>query len=229
MNKLILLRHGESIWNKENRFTGWTDVPLSEKGRDEARRAGELLRSFSIYPDISFISLLKRAIVTRFLVMEELDRLWTPAYKDWRLNERHYGALQGLNKLETSEKYGAEQVHIWRRSYDVRPPQVGDEDPRYPAHDARYQMVQEKLLPHGESLEDTVHRVLPCWKERILPEVEKGKTILVAAHGNSLRALIMMLQNLSPRQIVDVEIPTGKPLILVLGENLTVLNQYYLG
>lgn len=136
MNKLILLRHGESIWNKENRFTGWTDVPLSEKGRDEARRAGELLRSFSIYPDISFTSLLKRAIVTRFLVMEELDRLWTPAYKDWRLNERHYGALQGLNKLETSEKYGAEQVHIWRRSYDVRPPQVGDEDPRYPAHDA---------------------------------------------------------------------------------------------
>ena len=167
MNKLILLRHGESIWNKENRFTGWTDVPLSEKGRDEARRAGELLRSFSIYPDISFTSLLKRAIVTRFLVMEELDRLWTPAYKDWRLNERHYGALQGLNKLETSEKYGAEQVHIWRRSYDVRPPQVADEDLRYPAHDARYQMVQEKLLPHGESLEDTVHRVLPCWKERI--------------------------------------------------------------
>lgn len=229
MNKLILLRHGESIWNKENRFTGWTDVPLSEKGRDEARRAGELLRSFSIYPDISFTSLLKRAIVTRFLVMEELDRLWTPAYKDWRLNERHYGALQGLNKLETSEKYGAEQVHIWRRSYDVRPPQVGDEDLRYPAHDARYQMVQEKLLPHGESLEDTVHRVLPCWKERILPEAEKGKTILVAAHGNSLRALIMMLQNLSPKQIVDVEIPTGKPLILELGENLTVLNQYYLG
>ena len=211
MNKLILLRHGESIWNKENRFTGWTDVPLSEKGRDEARRAGELLRSFSIYPDISFTSLLKRAIVTRFLVMEELDRLWTPAYKDWRLNERHYGALQGLNKLETSEKYGAEQVHIWRRSYDVRPPQVGDEDPRYPAHDACYQMVQEKLLPHGESLEDTVHRVLPCWKERIL------------------RALIMMLQNLSPKQIVDVEIPTGKPLILELGENLTVMNQYYLG
>ena len=208
MNKLILLRHGESIWNKENRFTGWTDVPLSEKGRDEARRAGELLRSFSIYPDISFTSLLKRAIVTRFLVMEELDRLWTPAYKDWRLNE---------------------QVHIWRRSYDVRPPQVGDEDLRYPAHDARYQMVQEKLLPHGESLEDTVHRVLPCWKERILPEAEKGKTILVAAHGNSLRALIMMLQNLSPKQIVDVEIPTGKPLILELGENLTVMNQYYLG
>ena len=198
MNKLILLRHGESIWNKENRFTGCTDVPLSEKGRDEARRAGELLRSFSIYPDISFTSLLKRAIVTRFLVMEELDRLWTPAYKDWRLNERHYGALQGLNKLETSEKYGAEQVH-------------------------------EKLLPHGESLEDTVHRVLPCWKERILPEAEKGKTILVAAHGNSLRALIMMLQNLSPKQIVDVEIPTGKPLILELGENLTVMNQYYLG
>ena len=190
MNKLILLRHGESIWNKENRFTGWTDVPLSEKGRDEARRAGELLRSFSIYPDISFTSLLKRAIVTRFLVMEELDRLWTPAYKDWRLNERHYGALQGLNKLETSEKYGAEQVHIWRRSYDVRP---------------------------------------PCWKERILPEAEKGKTILVAAHGNSLRALIMMLQNLSPKQIVDIEIPTGKLLILELGENLTVLNQYYLG
>ena len=215
MNKLILLRHGESIWNKENRFTGWTDVPLSEKGRDEARRAGELLRSFSIYPDISFTSLLKRAIVTRFLVMEELDRLWTPAYKDWRLNQRHYGALQGLNKLETSEKYGEEQV--------------GDEDLRYPAHDARYQMVQEKLLPHGESLEDTVHRVLPCWKERILPEAEKGKTILVAAHGNSLRALIMMLQNLSPKQIVDVEIPTGKPLILELGKNLTVMNQYYLG
>lgn len=161
--------------------------------------------------------------------MEELDRLWTPTYKDWRLNERHYGALQGLNKLETSEKYGAEQVHIWRRSYDVRPPQVGDEDLRYPAHDARYQMVQEKLLPHGESLEDTVHRVLPCWKERILPEAEKGKTILVAAHGNSLRALIMMLQNLSPKQIVDVEIPTGKPLILELGKNLTVMNQYYLG
>ena len=203
MNKLILLRHGESIWNKENRFTGWTDVPLSEKGRDEARRAGELLRSFSIYPDISFTSLLKRAIVTRFLVMEELDRLWTPAYKDWRLNERHYGALQGLNKLETSEKYGAEQVHIWRRSYDVRPPQVGDEDPRYPAHDACYQMVQEKLLPHGESLEDTVHG------------------------GHEMKKID--LKNLSPKQIVDVEIPTGKPLILELGENLTVMNQYYLG
>ena len=172
--------------------------------RGEMKLVGqESCYGVSIYPDISFTSLLKRAIVTRFLVMEELDRLWTPAYKDWRLNERHYGALQGLNKLETSEKYGAEQVHIWRRSYDVRPPQVGDEDPRYPAHDACYQMVQEKLLPHGESLEDTVHRVLPCWKERILPEAEKGKTILVAAHGNSLRALIMMLQNLSPKQIVD--------------------------
>lgn len=229
MNKLILLRHGQSLWNQENRFTGWTDVELSEQGREEARRAGELLRSFNIIPDISFTSLLKRAIVTRFLVADEMDILWTPTIKDWRLNERHYGALQGLNKTDVANQYGLYQVKTWRRSYDVRPPLVTDDDPRFPAHDPMYANVPIDKLPHGESLEDTVKRVLPCWQTLILPEIKKKKTILIAAHGNSLRALVMQLRKLSPEEIINEEIPTGKPLIYELNDDEEVVKQYYLG
>ncbi|MCP9612620.1 2,3-diphosphoglycerate-dependent phosphoglycerate mutase [Coprobacter tertius] len=229
MSTLILLRHGESIWNKENRFTGWADPDLSEKGKDEACRAGQLLKSFSLDFDICFTSVLKRAIKTHLYAAEEINRLWVPVVRDWRLNERHYGALQGLNKAETTDKYGAEQVKLWRRSFDVKPPQVSNADPRYPAHDIRYKEVDLSLLPHGESLEDTVARVIPCWNELILPEIQKKKRVMIAAHGNSLRALVMYLQQMTPAEIVYEEIPTGRPLIYELGTDLRPERRYYLG
>lgn len=229
MHKLILLRHGESVWNMENRFTGWTDVELSEKGMLEARRAGELLRSFRINFDLSFCSVLKRAIKTQFLVAEEMDLLWTPVCRDWRLNERHYGGLQGLNKKETAAKYGEEQVHIWRRSYDVKPPQLANDDPRFPGHDVMYENVERDLLPHGESLKDTIARVLPYWHNAVVPEIVSGKAVLIAAHGNSLRALMKHIDQISDEEIVNLEIPTGRPIVYELNDDLSPITHYYIG
>lgn len=228
-HKLILLRHGESTWNQENRFTGWTDVDLSRKGIEEAHRAASLLSSFRIGFDITYISLLKRAIETANLVAEDLDLLWTPQIKTWRLNERHYGALQGLNKKEVAAKYGDDQVKIWRRSYDVRPPLLSKDDPRSPVNESRYASLKLDNLPMGESLKDTVDRVLPFWTAQIVPEIMAGKTVMIVAHGNSLRALMKHIERISDADIVDVEIPTGAPFIYELNSELNPVRQYYLG
>lgn len=227
-HRLILLRHGESSWNRENRFTGWTDVDLSEAGKEEARHAAALLRSFRLRFDRVFTSYLRRAIKTADIVADELDLLWTPQIKNWRLNERHYGALQGWNKKETAEKFGDEQVRIWRRSYDVRPPQLTPDDPRSPLHDNRYTGVLPDLLPLGESLSDTVRRVLPCWIADIVPCIQAGETVLIAAHGNSLRALMKHLQQISDTDIVDLEIPTGVPFVYELDSRLNPVEHYFL-
>lgn len=227
MYKLVLLRHGESTWNKENRFTGWTDVDLSEKGREEAKAAGQLLKKEGFRFDVAFTSTLKRAIRTQWIVCDEMDLLWIPVHKSWRLNERHYGALQGLNKAETAAKYGDEQVHIWRRSYDVLPPLLELSDDRHPTKDPRYQ--GEKDLPAGESLKTTVDRMLPYWTSEIAPEVRKGKSVLVAAHGNSLRALVKHLDKMSEEAIMGLNIPTGVPLVYELNEQLEPIKHYYLG
>jgi 2,3-bisphosphoglycerate-dependent phosphoglycerate mutase len=227
MFKLVLLRHGESTWNKENRFTGWTDVDLSEKGREEAKAAGQLLQKEGFRFDVAFTSMLKRAIRTQWIVRDEMDLLWIPVRKSWRLNERHYGALQGLNKSETAAKYGDEQVHIWRRSYDVLPPLLESSDDRHPSKDPRYK--GEKDLPAGESLSSTVERMLPYWTSEIAPEVRKGKSVLVAAHGNSLRALVKHLDKMSEEAIMGLNIPTGVPLVYELNEQLEPLKHYYLG
>ena len=227
MYKLVLLRHGESTWNKENRFTGWTDVDLSEQGKNEAKAAGALLKKEGFVFDLAFTSVLKRAIRTLWIALDEMDLLWIPVEKSWRLNERHYGALQGLNKSETSEKYGEKQVHIWRRSYDVLPPLLEESDSRHPAHDPRYNGVNG--LPKGESLKETVARMLPHWKETIAPAIVSGKKVLVAAHGNSLRALVQHLDGLSEEQIMELNIPTGIPLVYELDKNLKPLKSYYLG
>jgi 2,3-bisphosphoglycerate-dependent phosphoglycerate mutase len=227
MYKLVLLRHGESIWNQENRFTGWTDVDLTEKGRAEARAAGQLLKKEGFRFDLAFTSVLQRAIRTLWLAQDEMDLLWIPVEKSWRLNERHYGALQGLNKAETAAKYGDEQVHVWRRSYDVLPPLLDLSDPRHPSHDPRYR--GEKNLPAGEALEQCVSRMLPYWSERIAPAVKSGKSVIVAAHGNSLRALVKHLDQLSNEAIMGLNIPTGVPLVYELGADLKPIKHYYLG
>ena len=228
MSTLILLRHGQSQWNLENRFTGWTDVELSEKGREEARHAGELLRNANILPRYCFTSYLKRAIHTLQLALDAMDRDWLPVVKDWHLNERHYGALQGLNKAETAKKYGDEQVHIWRRSFDVCPPALTRDDERWPGKDPRYNDLPENDLPLTESLETTINRVLPCWEELIVPALKLYDTVIVAAHGNSLRALAKMLLGISDKDIVNLEIPTGSPWVFTLDDHLKVTSEKYL-
>jgi phosphoglycerate mutase, BPG-dependent, family 1 len=229
MHKLVLVRHGESTWNKENRFTGWTDVDLSEKGVEEAKEGGRYLREQGFVFDVAYTSVLKRAIKTLNIILEELDLLWIPVYKSWRLNERHYGALQGLNKAETAAKFGEEQVKIWRRSYDVPPPKLEKTDPRYPGNDPRYKKLSEAELPLTECLKDTVERFLPYWHETIAPAIKAGERVLIAAHGNSLRALVKYLDNISDADIINLNIPTGMPLVYELDENLKPLKSYYLG
>jgi len=229
MYKVVMVRHGESVWNKENRFTGWTDVDLSEKGIEEARKGGKILKENGYVFDVAFTSVLKRAINTLHIILAEMDLLWIPEYKHWRLNERHYGALQGLNKAEMAEKYGEEQVKIWRRSYDVPPPPLTKDDPRYPGHDPRYKDLKEEEIPLCESLKDTVARVLPYWNEVIAPTIKEGKRVIIVAHGNSIRALVKYLDNISDQDIVEVNIPTGIPLVYELDENLKPINRYYLG
>jgi len=229
MYKVVLLRHGESTWNKENRFTGWTDVDLSEKGINEARKAGQILKNNGFVFDIAFTSVLKRAIRTLWLTLDEMDLMWIPVQNSWRLNERHYGSLQGLNKSEMAEKYGEEQVLIWRRSYDIQPPALAKTDPRYPGNDPRYKQLDTKNLPLTECLKDTVARFLPYWHDVIAPVVKTGKKVIIAAHGNSLRALVKYLDNVSEEAIVQLNIPTGIPLIYELDNNLKPLKNYYLG
>jgi 2,3-bisphosphoglycerate-dependent phosphoglycerate mutase len=226
MHKLVLLRHGESGWNRENRFTGWTDVDLSAQGVEEARAAGRLLKTEGCAFDLAHTSLLKRAIRTLNLALEELDQVWLPVHKDWRLNERHYGALQGLNKAETAAKFGEAQVLVWRRSYDTPPPALSADDPRYEARDPRYYGV---AVPTTECLKDTVARVIPYWESVIAPAVQAGRRVLVAAHGNSLRALIKHLDGVSDADIVGLNVPTGVPLVYELDEALRPLKHYYLG
>ncbi|NMC83723.1 MAG: 2,3-diphosphoglycerate-dependent phosphoglycerate mutase [Anaerolineaceae bacterium] len=229
MYKLVLLRHGESDWNKENRFTGWTDVDLSEKGKAEAQKAGRLMKEAGFEFDITYTSVLKRAIRTMFLALDEMDLLWIPMVKSWRLNERHYGALQGLNKAETAKKYGDEQVHIWRRSYDVQPPALTKEDERFPGHDRRYHDLTADELPVTECLKDTVARFLPFWHETVAPAIQSGQRVLIVAHGNSLRSLVKYLDNVSDDEIVELNIPTGVPLVYELDDQLKPIRHYYLG
>jgi len=229
MIKLVLVRHGESDWNKQNRFTGWTDVDLSEKGLEEAKKAGELLKKEGFTFDIAYTSVLKRAIRTLWLTLDGMDLMWIPVVRDWRLNERHYGALQGLNKAETAAKFGDEQVLIWRRSYDIQPPKLEKSDERYPGHDPRYAGLSEEELPLTECLKDTVARFLPLWHETIAPMIKSGKKVLIAAHGNSLRALVKYLDNIPDEEIVALNIPTGIPLVYELNDDLTPIRHYYLG
>ena len=227
--KLLLLRHGQSIWNLENLFTGWVDVDLSEQGRQEAQEAGRLLRDEGIAFDIAFTSVLKRAIRTLWMALDEMDMMWLPVERTWRLNERHYGSLQGLNKTQTVEKHGAEQVKVWRRSYDIPPPPLPQSDPGHPRYDRRYAGVPAGELPSAESLKDTLARVLPFWNTRIAPELTAGRNVLVAAHGNSLRALVKMLDGMSDAAIVELNIPTGVPLLYELDGKLQPLSSRYLG
>lgn len=229
VSKLILVRHGESAWNKENRFTGWTDVDLSEKGRQEAWAAGELIKGEGLAPDVAFTSVLKRAIRTLWLAMDAMDRMWIPVTRAWELNERHYGALQGLNKAETTEKHGADQVHEWRRGYKTSPPPLGDDDPRHPKFDPRYAGLSPDVLPATESLFGTLGRVLPYWENSIMPQLKAGKQVIVAAHGNSLRALVKHLDNISDEDINDLNIPTGIPRLYLFDDNMNVLERRYLG
>ena len=229
MFKLVLVRHGESEWNKENRFTGWTDVDLSEKGRTEALDGGRVLKQEGYTFDVAYTSLLKRAIRTLWIIQDELDLLWVPVIRDWRLNERHYGALQVLNKSETADKFGEDQVKIWRRSYNTPPPPLEKSDARWPGHDRRYAGLSEAELPLTECLEDTVARFLPLWHQTIAPAVKSGKRVIVAAHGNSLRALVKYLDNISDDDIVGLNIPTGIPLVYELDDNLKPIKHYYLG
>ena len=225
--KLVLCRHGQSDWNLKNLFTGWTDVDLTDKGRQEAIDAGKLLADLDFDFDIAFTSVLQRAIHTLWLIMDELDRTWIPVVRDWRLNERHYGALQGLNKAETAAKYGDEQVHIWRRSYDIEPPPLTEDDERHPSRDPRYAGID--TLPCTESLATTLCRVVPCWNEQIVPELRAGNNVLIAAHGNSLRALVKMLDRISEDEITGFNIPTGIPILYQLDDNLQPLSREFLG
>jgi 2,3-bisphosphoglycerate-dependent phosphoglycerate mutase len=227
--KLIMVRHGQSTWNLENLFTGWTDVDLTPKGCDEARQAGRELKREALVPDIVFTSVLKRAIRTQWLMLDELDLLWLPVERHWRLNERHYGALQGLNKAQTVERHGEAQVQIWRRSYDIPPPPLGPDDERHPRFDPRYRDVPAADLPATESLKDTLARVQPYWEERVVPELRRDRTVLLVAHGNSLRALVKMLDGLSEQAIVELNIPTGVPLLYDLDANLKPRGSRYLG
>jgi len=229
MHKVVLLRHGQSDWNLENRFTGWTDVDLSEQGRGEAREAGRLLREAGFSFDVAYTSVLKRAIRTLWMVLDELDEMWIPVRHSWRLNERHYGALQGLNKAETAAKFGDEQVLIWRRSYDVPPPALDPADPRHPGGDPRYQSLRPDELPLTECLKDTVARFLPYWHEAIAPAIRGGQRVIIAAHGNSLRALVKYLDEVSEEEIISLNIPTGVPLVYELDAELRPLRHYYLG
>ncbi len=226
MYKLVLIRHGESVWNKENRFTGWTDVDLSEKGKQEALNAGDLLKDYTF--DVVFTSVLKRAIRTLWIILDRLDLMWIPVYRSWLLNERHYGALQGLNKAETARKYGDEQVKLWRRSYAVSPPALDPSDERYPGHDPRYQSLEQKM-PLSECLQDTVARVLPFWHETITPMIKQGKKVLIVAHGNSLRTLVKHLDGMSNDDVLTLNIPTGVPLVYELDDDLKPIRHYYLG
>ena len=229
MPVLVLLRHGESDWNRQNRFTGWTDVDLSAQGRDEAHAAGRLLREGEFVFDVAFTSVLKRSIRTLGIVLDELDRLWIPVHKSWRLNERHYGALQGLNKAETAAEYGEEQVHVWRRSYATPPPALDRSDERWPGHDPRYADVAEDELPRTEALRDTVTRFLPYWHDAIAPAVLAGRRTLIVAHGNSLRALVKYLDDIGDDEIVELNIPTGVPLVYELDDELRPVSHRYLG
>jgi len=229
MYKVVLLRHGQSTWNKENKFTGWTDVDLSEKGLVEAKKAGEVLKKEGFTFDIAFTSVLKRAIRTLWITLDEIDLMWIPVIRHWRLNERHYGALQGLNKSETAQKYGEEQIKIWRRSYDTQPPALEKTDERYPGNDPRYSNLTEEELPLTECLKDTVERFMPYWSETIAPTIKSGEKVLIAAHGNSLRALVKYLDNVSEEEIVGLNIPTGIPLVYELDDDLKPVQHYYIG
>jgi 2,3-bisphosphoglycerate-dependent phosphoglycerate mutase len=229
MIKLVLLRHGQSVWNRENRFTGWHDVDLTEQGRAEALRAGRQLAEKGYRFDVAFTSVLKRAIRTLWITLDEMDLMWIPVHRDWRLNERHYGALQGLNKAQTADRYGDEQVLVWRRSYDTRPPALAADDERHPARDPRYAALDRCELPLAECLKDTVTRFLPYWHQSIVPQVRSGKRVLIAAHGNSLRALVKYLDDVSAEDIVGLNIPTGMPLVYELDDDLKPLERYYIG
>jgi len=228
MQKLVLIRHGESVWNQENRFTGWTDVDLSPEGVEQAKRAGQLLKKYGYNFDEGFASVLKRSIKTLHILLEELDHLWIPVQKSWRLNERFYGALQGLNKAETVVQYGEEQVHKWRRDPNEFPPAITKEDERYPGHDIRYKNLTERELPLTENLSTTMDRVLPFWNESIVDSIRKNQKVIVCAHGNSLRALIKYIDNLSDEEVTQLDIPTGVPLIYELDEGLNRIRHYYL-
>ncbi|WMQ73824.1 MAG: 2,3-bisphosphoglycerate-dependent phosphoglycerate mutase [Sodalis sp.] len=227
--KLVLMRHGESQWNNENRFTGWTDIDLSDKGRTEAKQAGQVLKTEGYVFDFAYTSVLKRAIHTLWSVLDELDQAWLPVEKSWRLNERHYGALQGLNKAETAEKYGCEQVRQWRRGFAITPPELTREDERFPGHDARYANLTAAELPITESLALTIDRVIPYWNETILPRMKSGERIIIAAHGNSIRAIMKFLDNLSEEEILELNIPTGVPLVYEFDGNMKPIKHYYLG
>jgi 2,3-bisphosphoglycerate-dependent phosphoglycerate mutase len=229
VKKIVLLRHGESTWNKENLFTGWTDVGLSEKGTQEAVEAGLTLRSEGYFFDVAYTSVLKRAIQTLWIVLEKMDLMWIPEFKSWRLNERHYGALQGLNKIAMAEQFGTEQVLLWRRSYDVRPPALEPNDERSPAKDLRYAGLSKEEIPQTECLKDTVARVLPYWHDTIAPAVKSGQRIIVAAHGNSMRALVKYLDNIPDDKIVGLNIPTGIPLVYEFNDDMSPVRHYYLG
>jgi 2,3-bisphosphoglycerate-dependent phosphoglycerate mutase len=229
MYKIVLLRHGESIWNKENKFAGWTDVGLSEKGIEEAKESGRSLKNEGYVFDLAFTSVLSRAIKTLWLVLEEMDLMWIPVHHSWRLNERHYGALQGLNKVETAEKFGMEKTQIWRRSYDTPPPALTRDDPRWPGNDPRYADLKPEEIPLTECLKDTVARFLPYWHETIVPAVTSGRRVLIAAHGNSLRALVKYLDQISDEKIVSMNIPTGIPLVYELDAKLAPIRNFYLG
>ncbi len=229
MIKLVLVRHGQSTWNLENRFTGWIDVGLSELGIKEAKSAARLLLEEKYAFDIAYTSVLKRAIQSLWIILEDMDLMWIPVYKSWRLNERHYGALQGLNKSETAAKHGADQVLLWRRSYDIRPPELDRNDDMYPGKDPRYADLEKRDTPLTECLKDTVNRFLPYWHNTIVPALKEGKKVLIAAHGNSLRALVMYLDNVPEEEIVSLNIPTGIPLVYELDDNLRAINHYYLG
>lgn len=228
MIKLVLIRHGQSLWNLENKFTGWTDVDLSENGLNEARMAGKILKENGFTFDIAYTSVLKRAIRTLWIALHEMDLMWIPVYKSWKLNERHYGGLQGLNKAETAEKYGDEQVHKWRRFVNVKPPELTKDDPRYPGHEAKYKDLNENQLPLTENLADTEKRVLEEWNANIVPNLKAGKKIIISAHGNSLRALVKYLDNISSDGIANLNIPTGTPLVYELDDNLKPITHYYL-
>jgi 2,3-bisphosphoglycerate-dependent phosphoglycerate mutase len=229
MHKLVLIRHGESTWNQENRFTGWTDVDLTDRGRDEAKRAGQLLKEQGFSFDVAYVSVLKRAIRTLWIVLDEMDLMWLPVHNSWRLNERHYGALQGLNKSETAAQFGEDQVKVWRRSYDIPPPPLEESDPRFPGRDPRYAGLSRDEVPLTECLKDTVARFLPYWHDTLAPAVKSGRKVLVAAHGNSIRAIVKYLDNVSDEKIVGVNIPTGMPLVYDLDASLKPIRSYYLG
>lgn len=229
MKKVVLLRHGESLWNKENRFTGWVDIDLSPKGMEEAHAAGKLLKKEGFNFDLAYTSVLRRAIRTLWIVQDEMDLMWIDTHNSWRLNERHYGALQGLNKSETAAKHGEDQVKIWRRSYDIRPPALSADDKMYPGNDPRYKHLDKKDIPLCECLKDTVARFLPYWHETIAPSIKAGRSVIIAAHGNSLRALVKYLDNVPDDKIVGMNIPTGIPLVYELNDDLTPIRNYYLG